>query len=109
MGLKPIEIIEGYELARDKVIDELLPQLAAAEVKDVRNSADVLKSIRTSVMSKQFGNEDFISSLIHKACLAVTPESGAFNVDNVRVVKILGSGILKTDVVSGMVFKRFVR
>ena len=32
----------------------------------------------------------------------------SFNVDNVRVTKILGSGLMASEVVSGMVFKRSV-
>jgi T-complex protein 1 subunit theta len=32
----------------------------------------------------------------------------AFNVDNVRVTKILGSGLHKSEVVPGMVFKKTV-
>lgn len=108
MGLKPVEIIEGYELARDKILNDFLPELAVAEVKDVRNSEYVQKAIRCSVMSKQYGNEDFLSTLITKACLAVTPEGSPFNVDNVRVIKIVGSAVQKSLVVQGMLFRRLV-
>ena len=36
------------------------------------------------------------------------PTKHNFNVDNVRVVKILGSGMLQSEVLQGMVFKRMV-
>ena len=36
------------------------------------------------------------------------PEKTTFNDDNVRVCKILGSGLHTCEVVNGMVFKRFV-
>ena len=50
-------------------------------------------------MSKQYGNEDFLASLIAKACISILPENTSFNVDNVRVCKILGSGLLQSDVI----------
>jgi T-complex protein 1 subunit theta len=69
----------------------------------------VKKAIRTSVMSKQYGQEDFLSGLIAKACISILPEKGvSFNVDNVRVCKILGSGLNQSEVIQGMVFKRHV-
>lgn len=59
-------------------------------------------------MSKQLGNEEFLMDLIAQACVAILPEETTFNVDNVRVCKILGSGLNCSQVVNGMVFKRFV-
>ena len=50
-------------------------------------------------MSKQYGYEDFLSDLISKACISILPEKSSFNVDNVRVTKILGSGLLQSSVV----------
>uniref|UniRef100_A0A8C6XKA5 T-complex protein 1 subunit theta n=1 Tax=Naja naja TaxID=35670 RepID=A0A8C6XKA5_NAJNA len=40
------------------------------------------------------------------AFLSIFPESGHFNVDNIRVCKILGSGINASTVLHGMVFKK---
>lgn len=59
-------------------------------------------------MSKQLGNEEFLMDLIAKACVSILPEETTFNVDNIRVCKILGSGLNCSQVVNGMVFKRFV-
>lgn len=60
-------------------------------------------------MSKQYGHEDFLSELITKACISILPEKTTFNVDNVRVCKILGCGLLQSTVVQGMVFKKIVQ
>lgn len=106
MGLKPTEIIDGYNLAAKRILDEVLPTTVVAEVKDVKNVEDVKRSIRSSVMSKQYGNEDFLADLITKACLLVYKDH--FDVDSVRVCKILGSGIESSQVVNGMVFKKLV-
>lgn len=77
-------------------------------MKDVRNLEEVKTSIKSSVMSKQYGSEEFLSQLIVDACISILPEKTTFNVDNVRVCKILGSGLSSSQVVQGMVFKRQV-
>ena len=40
--------------------------------------------------------------------MSILPAKLSFNVDNVRVCKILGSGLLQSTVIQGMVFKRQV-
>ncbi|XP_054270990.1 T-complex protein 1 subunit theta [Macrosteles quadrilineatus] len=107
MGLTPTEIVEGYEKALEKAL-EILPSLVCHEIKDVRNEAEVKKGIKTTIMSKQYGFEDFLTDIITKACVSILPDSSSFNVDNVRVCKILGSGLFNSQVVQGMVFKRHV-
>src|SRR5690606_14834458 len=108
MGLKTTEIIEGYELARDRCLDNFLPQQEASKVTDVRNLEQVLSAIKTSVMSKQYGREQLLSDVIARACISVHTQGKPFNVDNVRVCKIVGSGVSKIELVQGMLFKRQV-
>lgn len=107
LGVTPGEVAEGYEKGLEKCL-ELLPKLISYEIKDFRNIAEVRKGIKTSLESKQFGNEDFLADLVAKACVSILPEQTTFNVDNVRVCKILGSGLNSSQVVQGMVFKRDV-
>lgn len=108
LGLKPVEIIAGYEMARDRVLDQLLDQLVVDEIKELDDHQRVTRAIRASIMSKQYGNEDFLSKIIAEACISVMPKGTPFNVDNVRVCKILGAGIQQTQVIQGMVLKRNV-
>lgn len=64
-------------------------------------------ALRAPLASKQYGHEALLASLISEACLSVMPSDPSFfNVDNVRVVKILGSGLSSSKVVKGMVFGR---
>lgn len=107
LGITVADICEGYEKALDK-IKELLPTLVCYEIDDVRNLEKVKEGLKASIMSKQLGNEDFILDLIANASVAILPEETTFNVDNIRVCKILGSGLHCSQVVNGMVFKRFV-
>jgi hypothetical protein len=55
----------------------------------------------------QYGYEEFLSPLVVDACLSVMPSNPRnFNVDNVRVVKIMGASLLDSRVIRGMVFGR---
>ncbi|CAH2238595.1 jg10878 [Pararge aegeria aegeria] len=107
LGVTTSEIAEGYERALDKCL-EILPELVCHEIKDSKNVDAVIKGIKPSIMSKQYGNEDFIASLVARASVAILPDKTTFNVDNVRICKILGAGLLQSEVLSGMVFKREV-
>lgn len=67
----------------------------------------VAQRIRGAVSSKQYGFEDLLCPLIAQACIDVCPKNpNNFNVDNVRVIKITGSGAYNSSVVKGIVIKR---
>ncbi|XP_008105831.1 T-complex protein 1 subunit theta isoform X1 [Anolis carolinensis] len=105
MGLSVSEVIEGYEKASKKAL-EILPDLVCCSAKNLRDVEEVASLLQTSIMSKQCGSEAFLTKLISEACVSVFPDSGHFNVDNIRVCKILGSGICASTVLHGMVFKK---
>ncbi|KAL9269634.1 T-complex protein 1 subunit theta-like protein, partial [Drosera capensis] len=107
MGLHPSEIISGYTKAVKKAI-EILEELVEkdSDKMDVRNKEEVITRMKAAVASKQFGQEDVLCSLIADACIQVCPKNPAnFNVDNVRVAKLLGGGLHNSTVVRGMVLK----
>jgi T-complex protein 1 subunit theta len=106
MGLHPSEILIGYEKGAKKVL-ELLEDLACYTVSNVRDRTEIQNCIKSSIASKQYGLEDFLSGLIAEASLYAMPtEATRFNVDAVRVQKILGGTINDSQVVHGMVVLR---
>ncbi|KAJ2016868.1 T-complex protein 1 subunit theta [Coemansia sp. S680] len=105
MGLHPSEIARGYEAALVAAL-EGLETLATDSVGNWNNSSEVLKAVRSAVAAKQYGQEAGLSALVAEAVLAAMPAKDAsrFNVDNVRVVKVLGGSLAQSRVVHGMVF-----
>lgn len=127
MGLHPSDVILGYEMALVKAREELEcessfpfistryysepPVVALVSSKfsssPLPTSAQLAESISSSLASKQPGSEQFLSSLVAEASLAVMPKNPRdFNVDSVRVVKVLGGSLDASRVVRGMVFGR---
>lgn len=107
MGLHPSEIISGYSKAINKTI-EILGELVepGSETMDVRDKEQVVSRMRAAIASKQFGQEERLCSLVADACYHVCPKNPAnFNVDNVRVAKLLGGGLHDSTVLQGMVLK----
>ena len=106
MGLKTSDIVLGYERAQAEAL-KILADLTIDKVRDLNSQAELSKAIRTVIASKQTGSEDFLADLVAEAVLATLPKNPAnFNVDNIRVVKIMGGSINQSKVVKGMVFGR---
>ncbi|KAG0566798.1 hypothetical protein KC19_7G088700 [Ceratodon purpureus] len=107
-GLHPSEIVSGYAKASVKCLEILDKELVVlgSDAMDVRDQEQAVHRMKSAVASKQYGQEDVLCPLIADACIQVCPKNPMnFNVDNVRVVKILGGGINDSQVVRGMVLK----
>ncbi|KAL6304330.1 T-complex protein 1 [Sparassis latifolia] len=106
MGLHPSEIIKGYELASVKALSEL-ENLSTSSLPSPLTQASLAAALKPAIGSKQYGSEDILAALVAEAALAVMPPNPKnFNVDNVRVVKIMGGSLQGSRVVRGMVFGR---
>ncbi|MBA0619341.1 hypothetical protein Godav_028529 [Gossypium davidsonii] len=106
-GLHPSEIISGYTKAITKTL-EILEELVekGSETMDVRNKEQVVSRMKAAVASKQYGLEDILSSHIADACIQVCPKNPVnFDVDNVRVSKLVGGVLHNCTVIRGMVLK----
>ncbi|KAK9451407.1 chaperonin Cpn60/TCP-1 family [Limtongia smithiae] len=106
IGLHTADIIQGYELA-EKVAQSTLADLSVDKVENLRSEMELYKAIMPAIASKQYGNEELLAKLVAEAVFSVMPKNPkAFNVDNVRVVKVMGSSMDASRVVKGMVFNR---
>lgn len=105
LGLNPTEIIQGYQLASKFALEEL-EKLSVGKVEDLLSVTELKKVIKPVIASKQYGSEDFISDLVSEAVMNVLPPKSPknFNVDSIRVVKIMGSSLDNSQVIKGMVF-----
>jgi T-complex protein 1 subunit theta len=102
MGLHPSEILVGYDKAGKKCL-ELLEGLVAYTIENVRDKGELVKVLKSVVGSKHYGNENILAPLIAEAALISMPRSSKdFNVDNVRVQKVLGASLHDSIVVHGL-------
>uniref|UniRef100_A0A8C9YT57 T-complex protein 1 subunit theta n=1 Tax=Sander lucioperca TaxID=283035 RepID=A0A8C9YT57_SANLU len=88
MGLSVSEVIEGYEKACKKTL-EIMSDCVCSSAENLHDVKEAASLIRTAVMSKQYGNEDFLANLIAQACAALS-----------------GCGVTSSTVLHGMVFKK---
>lgn len=106
MGLHQSEIILGYQKALVKSL-EILKEIIVHTCEDLHNVEAVTYAIKACIAAKQHGFEDFLAPFIAQACVQVMPANAkGFNVDNVRVAKIIGGGVKQTTVVNGMCIPR---
>ncbi|KAI6858043.1 T-complex protein 1, partial [Hortaea werneckii] len=99
MGLKTSEIVQGYERAQRYAL-QVLEELEVDSVENIRDQNELAKAIKTVIAAKQNGSEDFLANMVAEAVLAVLPKNPYnFNVDNVRVVKIMGGSLEQSRVV----------
>lgn len=106
MGLHPSEILIGYEKGSKKAL-ELLDELTCTRIENIRDKTELLVPIKTAIASKMYGLENFIGELIVDASLYAMPnDASKFNVDNIRVQKILGGSITDSQVIHGMAIIR---
>ncbi|EAU91967.2 t-complex protein 1 [Coprinopsis cinerea okayama7 len=106
MGLHPSEVIKGYELGAQKAQEEL-EKLTNFSLPSPLTKPSLASALRPAIASKQYGSEDVLADLVAEAALSIMPNNPKnFNVDNVRVVKIMGGSLHSSRVVQGMVFGR---
>ena len=65
------------------------------------------EAVKPAISSKQYGQEVRLAHLVAEAAIIVMPRKVTnFNIDNVRVVKIMGGSFAASSVLHGMVFNR---
>lgn len=108
LGIKPAQIVEGYEMAYKHAL-QILDKYKAGEGESVGvSSSTSFKPIVSPVIgSKQQGWEGTLTKLVMEAVdIAKGTSVEEFNPENVRCVKILGGSIPMSSVIAGMVLER---
>ena len=108
MGLKASIVVDGFELAyarAQEIMSGDAEEVLSAEHVSLKELGPLLRSV---IGSKQSGLEDRLAHLVTEAIDITLPQSNprAFNVDNIRCVKILGASLSASHVIHGMVFNR---
>ena len=107
-GIAPADILSGFNMAREYACG-VMDAMVCEEVKDFTNRAQLIKVVRSVLMSKQWGLEDILAPLVIDACMAVCPKNAAnFAVDSVRTAKIIGSNVGASEMKRGLVVRRGV-
>lgn len=107
-GVHTAEIVSGFQMALKKTM-EILPTLVCRTVESMRDEDEVVKCIKSVVGTKQYGQEEFLSRLIARACITTFSPNAArprLNVDSVRIAKLRGGNTLGSTTVKGMVILR---
>jgi T-complex protein 1 subunit theta len=104
MGLHPADLIRGFDVAL-KLTLKIMPNLAIDTLTEF-SLKSLTRIVRPTIAAKQYGYEDILTKLVVEASLETISKNNNFNVDSIRVVKILGASIHDSTVVKGMVFGR---
>lgn len=108
VGVHPAEIITGYSKATEICVKEL-ENLVCDQVKDVRDEAELKRTLKAVVDSKKFGYGEFLGGIVSKAATLVIPSApkpAGIDMDNVRIAKLIGGNVDMTKVFKGMVVRR---
>eukprot|EP00929_Paragymnodinium_shiwhaense_P000464 TRINITY_DN100703_c0_g1_i1.p1 TRINITY_DN100703_c0_g1~~TRINITY_DN100703_c0_g1_i1.p1 ORF type:complete len:540 (+),score=167.32 TRINITY_DN100703_c0_g1_i1:90-1709(+) len=101
-GIHSTDILKGYELSRDKVL-QFLEGMSCWSCTNVRDVDQLTKCVKSALGAKQLGFENTLAPLVAQACVKVMPPNPAmFEVDNVRTTKIHGGNVKGSFCVEGM-------
>ncbi|KAL7668641.1 hypothetical protein ACOME3_009336 [Neoechinorhynchus agilis] len=112
MGVRPAQIMAGFELAYQKALEEM-DNIVVDEIKDLSEVDKVSNVLRSVMSAKQVGSVPRLSRLLAEACVDASNarlhrndgSSTFLDVDNVRICKILGGSVDQSFIVRGMVLK----
>lgn len=105
-GISVSDLILNYKSIKQFIL-ETLETLVVSKLESINDEEELKRAIKSVIGSKNYDYQNQISSLLSKAiCLVINNNSKVFDVDSIRVVKIMGSSLVDSEVVKGMVFPR---
>jgi len=109
-GLHPTEVADGYVKASAKAL-EFLEEIVVKDSKalDFSSVEEVANRLKGALQSKQNGYEEYLAPIVAQACIDICPDNRHnFNVDNVRVAKLVGGFVDQSQIIQGIVIRRNV-
>ncbi|GAB1221221.1 hypothetical protein ENUP19_0071G0045 [Entamoeba nuttalli] len=103
MGLHPTIIADGYRTGL-KFFNEHCEELVLSTVAGDASVSLVEKYLKPVIGAKVAGYSEFFTHLVVEACHR-TLHGYEFNVDNVRVTKILGGSVDESEIINGFVLQ----
>lgn len=101
-GLHLNDVLKGYQLAHDRCI-ECLKDLVVYTCKDLHSSVELQMAIKGAVCSRQNALIAGVDKLVAEAAAMVMPfDPTHFDLDSVRVSKIVGGSTEGSSVINGM-------
>ena len=109
MGWKhSTDILEGYYLASQH-LQAFLPTIVCETIPHpAKDPSQLSKALKPVLGSKQYGTEEFLSSLVAEACSIVLKDGEILSPESIRTCKILGGSVSHSACVSGFVAQRGV-
>ncbi|CDJ68786.1 TCP-1/cpn60 family chaperonin, putative [Eimeria necatrix] len=105
-GLHLSDVIQGYELALDK-IPAFLEETACHSVENLKDAKELEPVLKTVLASKPICSEAGLSGLLASAISSVMPPKFEdFDPDNIRVAKLQGGRLNQSTVLNGMVITK---
>jgi len=107
-GVHTSDVVKGYQMAQEKFV-AILENLSCWSVSDIRDTTQLTRAILPIISAKQIGFESQIAAAIAGACVQVMPaDATKFDIDCIRVAKVIGGSAVSTSFVKGMVITRDV-
>lgn len=102
------DILEGYHLASQTLLNDLLPnQCVVHQIDHPAKDEEGLKTVLKPVLgSKQYGTEETMAELVAQACKIVMKDGYILQPETIRTVKILGGSVDQSACIKGFVAQR---
>lgn len=105
-GLHLSDVIQGYELALEKV-PRFLEEAACLSVENLKDAKQLERVLKSVLASKPVCVEAGLSGLLASAIASVMPPNFRdFDPDNIRVAKLQGGRLSQSTVLNGMVITK---
>lgn len=84
-----------------------MKEIAIDVIKNLHDKSEIYKAVYAPICAKHLGSEGKLAELVAEAALMAMPKDPSrFDIDSVRVIRILGGSVHDSKVLTGMAFLR---